>query len=78
MRDRDLLERDYDRPSLHHEDWATRTIGRTSAIMEQHIASRHAQQAAAGSSFAWSDLHCELCGYDVRAELFRLYPEYEE
>lgn len=69
-----MLETEYRRPSLQSGDAATRTVGRTSAIMERHIDTFHPE--VGDRTVAWYDMCCEYCGFDVRAELHQLYPEY--
>lgn len=71
--DREELERLQDRPSLHSEDPTTRTIGRISAIMEQHQHEAHDPKA----SLFWRIYCCGICEWDAQAEFLRLYPEYE-
>lgn len=75
LADRLLLEQFYDRPSFHCGHVSCTIMGRMGAVMEQHQDAAHADMVAAGESFSWYDFRCELCGFDVRAELHRLYPE---
>lgn len=76
LADRLLLEHQYDRPSLHCENWSHRVIGSICAILEQHIDTAHPERRS--EWFTWEDMHCNLCDFDGRAELHRLYPELQE
>lgn len=78
MLDRLMLEVIYDRPSLHSGDQATRTIGRLTAIMEQHLQTIHEADRRASGMIEFYDSRCQLCGFDVGAELRRLYPPGQE
>ncbi len=68
--EREELERDYDRPSLHSPLWSDRVIGRLTAIIDQHIQTEHRE----ADELQLFNFHCSTCGFDVRAKLNRLYP----
>jgi len=70
--DREDLERLYHRPSMDSPTYATRTIGRMTAIIDQHMKNSHPVQGAAGLTLR--DFRCTICDYAVQAELLRLYP----
>ncbi len=73
LADRQRLETDYNRPSLSCGHLSCTGIGRISAVMEQHQDAAHSDLVALGSSFLWKDMTCDLCEFDARGELRRLY-----